>query len=149
MTDFWTTLPRPIIGLSPMDGVTDHPFRHIQKRYGNPDLIFTEFVRVERLCAGEVKLRRMLLYDESQHTDTDSHTDDTSYADACRNEYADTNGRSNDDSHCYAYTDGDGASADRVARLPAGDCKVTKRAQRNPQTASGKSERRRVAEMLG
>jgi len=66
MTPFWTTLPRPFIGLSPMDGVTDHPFRHIQKRYGNPDLIFTEFVRVERLVAGEVKLLRMLLYDESQ-----------------------------------------------------------------------------------
>ena len=66
MTPFWQTLPRPIIGLSPMDGVTDHPFRHIQKRYGNPDLLVTEFVRVEQLCAGEVKLLRMLLYDESQ-----------------------------------------------------------------------------------
>lgn len=49
-----------------MDGVTDHPFRYIQKRHGSPDLIFTEFVRVERLCAGEVKLLRALLYDESQ-----------------------------------------------------------------------------------
>ncbi len=66
MTSFWNTLPRPIIGLAPMDGVTDHPFRHIQKRYGNPDLLVTEFVRVERLAAGEMKLLRMLLYDESQ-----------------------------------------------------------------------------------
>lgn len=66
MTSFWKTLPRPIIGLSPMDGVTDHPFRHIQKRHGNPALLFTEFVRVERLCAGEIKLLRALLYDESQ-----------------------------------------------------------------------------------
>ncbi len=49
-----------------MDGITDHPFRHMQKRYGNPDLMVTEFVRVERLCAGEVKLLRALLYDESQ-----------------------------------------------------------------------------------
>jgi len=66
MISFWKNLPRPIIGLSPMDGVTDHPFRHIQKRHGNPDLLFTEFVRVERLCAGEMKLLRALLYDESQ-----------------------------------------------------------------------------------
>lgn len=66
MTHFWTTLPRPLIGLSPMDGMTDHPYRHIQKRHGNPDLIFTEFVRVERLIAGETKLLRELLYDESQ-----------------------------------------------------------------------------------
>lgn len=66
MTHLWQTLSRPFVGLAPMDGVTDHPYRHIQKRYGNPDLIFTEFVRVERLVAGEVKLLRLLLYDESQ-----------------------------------------------------------------------------------
>lgn len=66
MMGFWTSLPRPFVGLAPMDGVTDHPYRHIQKRYGAPDLIFTEFVRVERLVAGEVKLLRELLYDESQ-----------------------------------------------------------------------------------
>ena len=48
---FWDTLPRPLIGLAPMDGVTDHPFRHIQKKYGNPMLIYTEFTAVERLEA--------------------------------------------------------------------------------------------------
>lgn len=66
MSTFWSTLPRPFIGLAPMDGVTDHPFRHIQKRYGQPDLLCTEFVRVERLIAGETKLLRELDYDESQ-----------------------------------------------------------------------------------
>ncbi len=66
MTHFWTTRPHPLIGLAPMDGMTDHPYRHIQKRHGNPDLIFTEFVRVERLAAGETKLLRELIYDESQ-----------------------------------------------------------------------------------
>lgn len=66
MTHFWTILPHPLIGLSPMDGMTDHPYRQIQKRHGNPDLIFTEFVRVERLLAGETKLLRELLYDEPQ-----------------------------------------------------------------------------------
>ena len=31
---FWATLPRPIVGLAPMDAITDHPFRYIQKKYG-------------------------------------------------------------------------------------------------------------------
>lgn len=66
LPSLWSTLPHPFVGLAPMDGVTDQPFRHIQKRYGNPDLLCTEFVRVERLVAGETKLLRELLYDESQ-----------------------------------------------------------------------------------
>ena len=54
--DFWKTLPRPIMGLSPMDGVTDAPFRAIQARHGNPSVIFTEFTAVEGLRAGAVRL---------------------------------------------------------------------------------------------
>jgi tRNA-dihydrouridine synthase len=51
LSHFWMTLPRPIIGLAPMDGVGDHPFRHIQKKYGNPAVIYTEFTidGVERI----------------------------------------------------------------------------------------------------
>lgn len=66
MPTLWNALPRPFVGLAPMDGVTDHPFRHIQKRHGSPDLLYTEFVRVERLVAGETKLLRELLFDGSQ-----------------------------------------------------------------------------------
>ena len=46
---FWEKLPRPIVGLSPMDGVTDAPMRFIAKKYGQPDVIYTEFVSVEGL----------------------------------------------------------------------------------------------------
>ena len=64
---FWNTLSSPIIGLSPMDGVSDHPFRHIQKKYGDPALIYTEFTRVEALCLGrDRRALRPFLYDESQ-----------------------------------------------------------------------------------
>lgn len=63
---FWQTLPKPIIGLAPMDGVTDQPFRFIQKKYGNPDLIFTEFVSVEGLCHSADVLLGHLIYDQSQ-----------------------------------------------------------------------------------
>lgn len=65
-TTFWEELPRPIIGLSPMNSVTDHPFRHIQKKYGNPMLLFTEFTSVDGICAGASTLLRDFLYDESQ-----------------------------------------------------------------------------------
>jgi tRNA-dihydrouridine synthase B len=63
---FWETAPRPIIGLSPMNGITDHAFRHIQKKYGNPMLLYTEFTSVDGICAGAGALLKDFLYDESQ-----------------------------------------------------------------------------------
>lgn len=42
-------MSRPIVGLSPMDGVTDAPMRFIAKKYGQPDVIYTEFVSVDGL----------------------------------------------------------------------------------------------------
>jgi len=63
---FWHRLPRPIIGLAPMDGVSDQPFRHIQKKYGDPMLVYTEFTSVEMLCLGDARLLRHFLYDETQ-----------------------------------------------------------------------------------
>jgi len=62
MQSFWQKLAKPIIGLSPMDGVTDAPFRHIVAKIGKPDVIFTEFVNVEGLGRGAIKLLRILLY---------------------------------------------------------------------------------------
>ncbi|MDR0463148.1 MAG: tRNA-dihydrouridine synthase [Pseudomonadales bacterium] len=38
-----------ILALSPMDGVTNCPMRTITKKYGQPQLIFTEFANVEGL----------------------------------------------------------------------------------------------------
>jgi len=63
---FWRDLPRPIIGLSPMDGVTDQPYRHIFKKYGCPDVIMTEFTSVEGLARNAIKLFKDFIYDESQ-----------------------------------------------------------------------------------
>lgn len=64
--NFWSKLDRPIIGLSPMDGVSDHPYRHIQKKYGRPDIIYTEFTNVEGLCHGATSLLKDFIYDETQ-----------------------------------------------------------------------------------
>jgi tRNA-dihydrouridine synthase B len=44
--NFWQTIDKPIIGLSPMDGITDASFRFITAKHGRPDVMFTEFVNV-------------------------------------------------------------------------------------------------------
>lgn len=46
---FWKDLDKPIVGLSPMDGVTDAPMRFIAKKYGKVDITYTEFVSAEGL----------------------------------------------------------------------------------------------------
>ncbi|MEO5656754.1 MAG: tRNA-dihydrouridine synthase [Nitrospiria bacterium] len=63
---FWQTLPRPIVGLSPMDGVTDAAFRAITARHGSPDLMMTEFTHVEGICRGIPAVLRHLDYGESE-----------------------------------------------------------------------------------
>jgi tRNA-dihydrouridine synthase B len=67
MDNFWKTIPAGFIGLSPMDGVTDHPCRHIQNKYGNPDVTYTEFTCVEGITHGATRLLKDFLFDETQH----------------------------------------------------------------------------------
>jgi tRNA-dihydrouridine synthase len=45
--NFWQSIPKPIIGLSPMDGVTDASFRFVTAKHGRPDVILTEFVNIQ------------------------------------------------------------------------------------------------------
>jgi tRNA-dihydrouridine synthase B len=49
-----------------MDDVTDHPYRHIQKKYGNPAVVYTEFTSVEGVCHGAERLLKDFHYDETQ-----------------------------------------------------------------------------------
>jgi len=49
---FWKDLSQPIVGLAPMDGITDAAFRLITTRHGPPDVSFTEFTPVERIING-------------------------------------------------------------------------------------------------
>jgi len=51
-----------IVGLSPMDGITDEAFRLTQCGIARPDLIFTEFVSAEGLAHSAVKLFDTLLF---------------------------------------------------------------------------------------
>lgn len=66
MKNFWQDLPAGFIGLSPMDGVTDHPFRVIQKKFGNPAVMYTEFTNVEGISHGATRLLHDFLYSEEQ-----------------------------------------------------------------------------------
>ncbi len=61
---FWKTLPQPILGLAPMDGVTDSAFRYIVATYGKPDVVFTEFTNVHDICSGRLKALDSLRYSE-------------------------------------------------------------------------------------
>jgi len=58
--------PSPIVGLAPMDGVTDYPFRQIQSNIAKPDIMFTEFVSADGISRGGVKLYDQLLFTPNQ-----------------------------------------------------------------------------------
>ncbi len=60
----WTTLPQPILGLAPMDGVTDAAFRRVVASQGRPDITFTEFTNVNEICRGPDHLLSSLIYSD-------------------------------------------------------------------------------------
>jgi len=64
--DFWHRTPKPIIGLSPMDGVTDASFRLITAQYGRPDIFMTEFTSVDGICAGADGFIRDFAYSDAE-----------------------------------------------------------------------------------
>lgn len=55
-------MPKPIIGLAPMDGVTDAAFRYITDKYGKPDVLFTEFIPVEAIEKGTSRVLPAFLH---------------------------------------------------------------------------------------
>ena len=62
--NFWRNIPRPIIGLSPMDGVTDPSFRFITAKHGRPDVILTEFVNIQSAIYAPEMMLKDLTYAE-------------------------------------------------------------------------------------
>jgi nifR3 family TIM-barrel protein len=62
--NFWNALATPIIGLAPMDGVTDASFRNTVAIHGKPDITFTEFTHVHDVCRGPEFLLESLIYSE-------------------------------------------------------------------------------------
>ena len=64
--NFWKTLPQPILGLAPMDGVTDAAFRRVVATEGRPDITFTEFTNVNEICRGPDHLLSSLIYSDME-----------------------------------------------------------------------------------
>ena len=64
--NFWAALPQPILGLAPMDGVTDAAFRRVVASQGRPDITFTEFTNVNEICRGPDHLLSSLIYSEAE-----------------------------------------------------------------------------------
>src|SRR5262249_17359063 len=63
-SSFWNRLPQPIVGLAPMDGVTDAAFRYITALHGGPDVSFTEFTPIDRIVSGHDQDLADLRYSE-------------------------------------------------------------------------------------
>jgi len=63
---FWNNLDKPIVGLSPMDGVTDVSFRQMICHHSSPSVIYTEFVNVEGLARGATKMLHAFRYEENE-----------------------------------------------------------------------------------
>jgi nifR3 family TIM-barrel protein len=64
--NFWKEIPKPMLGLSPMDGVTDPCFRRIVARHAKPDFIMTEFTSVDGICHGAQSELSGLVFHESE-----------------------------------------------------------------------------------
>lgn len=62
--NFWQEIDKPIVGLSPMDGITDASFRFITAKHGSPDVTLTEFVNVETAFFAPHTLLKDLTYSE-------------------------------------------------------------------------------------
>ena len=59
----WSTIPRPIIALAPMAGVTDASYRQIIKRLAPATIVYTEFLSTDALHYGARQTKEMLHFD--------------------------------------------------------------------------------------
>lgn len=57
---------KPIVGLSPMDSITDAPFREMICRHSKPSFIVTEFSNVEGLARGGIGVLHAFLFSEKE-----------------------------------------------------------------------------------
>jgi len=63
---FWELLPKPIVGLAPMDGYSDSAFRRVCKAV-NPNIVtVTEFTSADGLSFGAERLRQKLAFHPSE-----------------------------------------------------------------------------------
>lgn len=56
----WTTVPRPIVALAPMAGVTDSSYRQFIKKLAPESIVYTEFLSTDAIHFGAKKTLTML-----------------------------------------------------------------------------------------
>ena len=61
---FWDNLEKPVVGLAPMDGVTDAAFRYMVCKHSSPSVVMTEFTNVEGLARGATQMLVAFLYSQ-------------------------------------------------------------------------------------
>ena len=59
MDNFWISLPRPILALAPMVGVTDSAFRQLAKQWG-ADVVYSEMISADALVHHAEKAHAMM-----------------------------------------------------------------------------------------
>lgn len=65
MNNFWQHLPKPIVAVAPMDGVTDNAFRSVLKKHG-ADVVYSEFVSVDGMYHAFDKVKHQMEFEEMQ-----------------------------------------------------------------------------------
>ncbi|MBI4407077.1 MAG: tRNA-dihydrouridine synthase [Candidatus Kerfeldbacteria bacterium] len=65
MKNPWLDLPKPLIFVAPMSGITNLAYRQIVKRFAS-DLLFPEFVSIDAMHYGSEKSDELLTYEASE-----------------------------------------------------------------------------------
>ncbi|PIW36919.1 MAG: hypothetical protein COW24_03095 [Candidatus Kerfeldbacteria bacterium CG15_BIG_FIL_POST_REV_8_21_14_020_45_12] len=63
MNNFWENLPKPLIYLAPMSGITNKAYRQMVKKY-HSDILFPEFISIYALHHNSEKTLKMLEFDD-------------------------------------------------------------------------------------
>lgn len=64
--NFWSRIPRPILALAPMVGVTDSAFRQVARRWG-ADVVYSEMISADAIVHKAPKALRMLQHVPSEY----------------------------------------------------------------------------------
>ena len=65
MKNPWLDLPKPLIFVAPMSGITNLAYRQIVKQFAS-DIVFPEFVSIDAMHYGSDKSAELLTYETSE-----------------------------------------------------------------------------------
>ncbi|HUJ73548.1 MAG TPA: tRNA-dihydrouridine synthase, partial [bacterium] len=62
----WADMPRPIVALAPMDGITDSAYRQVVRRFNRQVVLFSEFTSADGFLRSS-KVRQRLDFVPEEH----------------------------------------------------------------------------------